>query len=83
MRQPLDLLCDSVMIPGARWLAPAEVILECAIPQSFLFPSCTLVSGTVGSARHRSFAGETNDDKWLILGSELQATFSSDECDIS
>jgi rhodanese-related sulfurtransferase len=29
VRQPLDLLGDSVIIPGAQWLAPAEV---CANP---------------------------------------------------
>jgi rhodanese-related sulfurtransferase len=26
VRQPLDLLGDSVIIPGARWLAPQEVL---------------------------------------------------------
>jgi rhodanese-related sulfurtransferase len=29
VRQPLDLLCDSVIIPGAQWLSPDQV---CANP---------------------------------------------------
>ena len=59
VRQPLDLLGDSVIIPGAEWLAPDVV---CADPSLLsrewdLIIYCTCPSDkTIGSILHRALA---------------------------
>ena len=59
VRQPLDLLGDSVIIPGAQWLAPEEV---CANPsllpkERHLGVYCTCPSDkTSRTILHRAFA---------------------------
>jgi rhodanese-related sulfurtransferase len=59
VRQPLDLLGDSVIIPGAQWLAPEEV---CANPsllpkERHLVIYCTCPSdNTSRTILHRAFA---------------------------
>ena len=59
VRQPLDLLGDSVIIPGAVWFAPQQVVDDPSLlpERSELVVYCTCPSDNIGRAvLHRALA---------------------------
>jgi rhodanese-related sulfurtransferase len=71
VRQPLDLLGDSVIIPGAKWYAPRELIDDPSlIPgRKFLVVYCTCPSDkTSRDVLHRALAMGFSRIKFLKGG---------------
>ena len=83
VRQPLDLLGDSVIIPGARWLAPQEILENPSlIPrEKDLVVYCTCPSAKISRAVLRQLSRwdcyESSSSRVAWMAGEQEAFRSS------